>query len=210
MQHYIYFMISVTQTRFGYLIRKVGHNTYNHTSVILDDQFKEIYGFARSKHKLPFVGGLVKENVDRFTLKRNVKVPVKIFRVPVNVVEYEGVRKIIKEIYEDEEYMYNLYSVLSFPLLQGFETYKAYSCIEFIVHLLQYLQFNIDKPAFQYKPDDLVELLKGYEYYTGDLVELLPDSDPDLNYFEPINLGMVKENMVHLKKITQRTFLNRQ
>lgn len=155
---YIYIMISETTTRFGYLLRRVGKVRFNHASVALDEELNECWSFARRQYHAPLIFGLVKETMDRFTLHRFSNVQVMIFRIPVTEVQYQSVKRMITMIQQDDEYIYNLFSVLTFPLLRGFAVYKAYSYIEFTMNVLRRLDFSLNMPTFRYTPDDFAHV----------------------------------------------------
>lgn len=181
----IYVVISKTHTKFGGAIRFVTHTKYNHASIALDDNLDELYSFARKKYDSPMDSGLVKENVSRFTLcKYDDDTPVKIFKIPVTNVQYEKIKHKIALIASDNEYKYNLFSALTYPLFKGVKTYKALTCIEFVMNMLAETDVVFDKPECSYHPQDLEVLLKKYEYYCGQLVEYRNfDQDVDADFF---------------------------
>ena len=128
-------MISQTNTRFARLVRKFGKTHYNHAAVALDEELEQLYAFARPKHKAVLLARLVKENVHRYTLGKEQTVNVVIFKIDVTMRQYLWVKNTIEQIYADKEYIYNLLSVLSYPVSRGFSTYKAFSCIEFAMFI---------------------------------------------------------------------------
>ncbi len=226
---YLYFMISRTPTRFGGLVRKLGKVQYNHASVALDEELREMYGFARLQHNTLLLAWLMPETIERYTLRKYKEIAVTIFRIPVTDEQYENVRITIDTIRNDPQFMYNFLSVVFFPVLHGFETYKSYSCIEFIMHLLKDdLSFPTDKPLCKYTPDDLLLILNDYVYYRGDLLEycrdcrkealpenaLVKSSDmtaetkksgkPD--YFAPLTFTLVRKSFVAAGVILFRFF----
>ncbi len=189
-QRYVYVMISQTPTGFGKLIRRFGGMKYNHTSISFDRDMHQLYGFARKVHRVPVVAGLVHEFPKRFSLNKVDNVPVIIYRIPVTVAQYRAGLKKLKEIQEDkEEYLYNLFSVITYPIFGGFKSYKAYTCSEFVVHLLETMNvpINTKKPAHKITPEQMEDVLKDYEVvYDGNLLEYV--SDPDVTspvYFQP-------------------------
>lgn len=207
--YYIYFMVSKTPTRFGGLIRKVGKSKYNHSSIGLDEELKELYGFARTQHNIIFLGGLMLENMDRYTLRKSDYVDVVIFKVPVTLEQYTWVKETVNRVHHDEEYMYNLFSVLSYPITHGFETYKAYTCVEFVMHILEYLGYQPPYPAYRCKPDDLLILLKDYIFYQGNLLDYCKRDDFDNDYFAPMNFLILKKNILSFAEITRRSLFKR-
>ena len=143
----------------------------------------ELYAFARPKHSAVLLGKLVRESVFRYTLGKHPCVNVMIFRIPVTDEQFAWVKDTILRIMNSREYIYNLFSVLSTPLTGGFATYKAFSCIEFVMFLLQGLGYPMDKPLYRYRPDDLVRLLSDTVCYRGNLLEYKQDDTVDTNYY---------------------------
>ena len=150
MQKYIYVLLTRTPTKFGSLIRKIAKQQYNHASIALDDKFNHVYAFARKKHNTPLVAGLVRESLDRFTLKTEEPVPAVIFRIPVKSEQYAFISNLINNMLDNTDYVYNLFSVLSQPVFKGFATpyggyfYTLNSCIKKIQkrgHQLQFPRF---------------------------------------------------------------------
>lgn len=185
--NFVYVMLSQTQSGFGRMIRKVTGNTYNHSSIAFDAELKHLYGFGRLKNRVPVVAGLVREYPERFTLNKVDSVPVVIYRIPVTRQQYQkGIRR-VKEILNDPEvYLYNLFSVLTYPLFKGFRTYKAYTCSEFVVHILGIMgvKMNNGKSAHKYTPEQLMEVLRDYEIiYEGNLLDYVDDATEHIPTF---------------------------
>lgn len=180
---YIYVLISQTHTGFASTVRRFGKVKYNHAAIALDKDMTELYAFARPKHSAVLLGRLVRESTFRYTLGKYPCVNVMIFRIPVTDEQYAWVGDTIHRILNSKDYIYNLFSVLSTPLTGGFATYKAFSCIEFVMFLLQGLGYPMDKPLYRYRPDDLVRLLSDTVYYRGNLLEYKRDDTVDTNYY---------------------------
>jgi hypothetical protein len=190
----VYLMISRTPTRFGSVLRRVGHIQYNHAAIALDRELNELYSFARLQHSAFLVGGLVQETVGRYTLGGQVPVEIVLFRLPVSEQQYDWVEQTIARIRADHDYQYNLFSVISYPLTKGFSTYKAYSCIEFVMYLLSNIGIQTDRPLHCYKPDDLLALLPHRIAYQGELTEYKPDDGCWGDYFESVNFRMARDS----------------
>jgi hypothetical protein len=203
----IYILISTTPTKFGALIRCVGKVKYNHAAIALDKDLKHLYAFARGKHSNLLSGRLVKESLSRYTLRFRYKVDCIVFEIPVTNHEYNTIKALISEIYQDKTYIYNLFSVLSFPILHGFSTYNAFSCIEFVMFILKYLTNTPvpDKAPCHYTPDELTTVLNDYIVYSGDLKTYMMTAtsaasadtesvQPD-DYFSPLTIQDVRTNI---------------
>lgn len=183
---YIYIMLSKTCTKFARCIRKFGDVEYNHASISLDADMRNVYGFARPQHNAVLLGRLVKESLDRYTLHGEDSVPVVLLAIPVTKEQHDWVRKTIEKVYSDPEYMYNLFCVLSYPITKGFACYKSYTCVEFVVTVLMHLGYTFHKPAYQYKPDELLRMFADCVVYKGDVRDVLSDCG-DASYFAPMS-----------------------
>ncbi len=206
---FVYLMISRTPTRFGSVLRRLGGIRYNHAAISLDPQLDRLYAFARRQHNACLVGGLVHESVSRYTLGGHEPVNVVIFRVPVTEQQFCWVEQTIERIGADHEYKYNLFSVVSYPLTGGFQTYKAYSCIEFVMYILSHLGYRLDRPLYRYKPDDLLTQFSFQTCYIGELTAYRPDDGDWGNYFDAMSLHLAKESVVTIGVLLVRLIFRR-
>jgi hypothetical protein len=205
----IYIVLTATQTNFARCIRYFGRTKYNHASVSLDEGLTRMYSFARPQKYSFFKGRCVRETLDRFTMREGRSVPAVIFRIPVTAYEHRRIKKFIRRIYNDKEYMYNLISVISYPLTHGFPTYKALSCTEFTSLVLKKMGFPMPYKPWSYKPDDLISILGEYTIYKGDLSDYMTDEIKSRNFFEEISFDMFISNLTAAARIILRTAINR-
>ncbi|MCD8124521.1 MAG: hypothetical protein LUE23_05720 [Lachnospiraceae bacterium] len=101
------------------MIRLVGRQTYNHAAVSLDGDLEHLYAFARPQQDAIFLGHLVRESLERYTLRQSDPVPVVILRIPISQEGYDWVTRRITQMVDNTEYMYNLLSVLFYPVTGG-------------------------------------------------------------------------------------------
>ena len=139
---YIYIVLSRTETGFARTLRNVGHLNYNHSAISLDRDLRELYSFARSEQYGWLTARLVHETTDRYLVNAKNDIPIRVYRIPVTQQQHDWVRRTILEIKEDPKYIYNLLSVLTYPLFGGFSTYKAFSCSEFVAYVLKNLGYT--------------------------------------------------------------------
>lgn len=205
MDRNVYIIISKTYTRFGGVIRAIGRVRYNHTSIVLDEDFKEIYAFARQRHKVLLTGRLVKENVSRFTFDKRSDVDVAVFKIPVTDEQYARIKEIVDKVYRDPDYIYNLFSVLTYPLTKGISVYKAFTCIEFVMYLLKEIGYDFKKPLPAYKPDDLLVLLSKEKIYQGNLLDILEEKQAQTDYFDSFRFTDLVESIRCTSKLLYRT-----
>jgi hypothetical protein len=186
---YIYLVFSSTPSRVGKMIRLFSGTRFNHVSLAFDKDLSKLYSFGRRKNNVPLNGGLVKEYPERFSLKKVNFVDVQIHKIPVTKTQYNSGKLRIAQIMKDEKYLYNLYSVLFYPLFKGFYTYKAYTCVEFVLHMLKHMEINIDtdKPTYKYLPDELLPIVDFPLVFEGNLLEYVQPGDSDTGkFFDPM------------------------
>lgn len=205
----IYIVISQTPTRFGKCLRKFGNLSYNHAAIGLDSDLSQVYAFARPQHNSLLDGHLVRETLERYTLRKAVPVPVAVFKLDVTPAQYCWVKETVNSILNDPEYMYNLISVLSYPITKGFETYKAYSCIEFVAYILNHLGYILPMPAYQCTPDDLNKLLKDKKVYEGDIRGRMANTADDGTYFAPMTSAIAIKSVKNIAEICRRSIFQR-
>ena len=172
--YYIYVVLSKTPTKFGGAIRRLAGIEYNHASIAFDSQLKQLYSFARRQYKNPLDAGLVREHFDTFSLRRVAQVDVRIYKIPVTREQYLNGKSRILEIKHDTDgYLYNLFSVLFYPFTKGFETYKAYTCAEFVAHMIRTMGIELmpGKLDCAYTPQAIGDCIHDSLLYEGNLLE---------------------------------------
>ncbi len=205
MAKYAYILLSRTQTRFARAIRKVAKQRYNHVSISLDSGFRHLYAFARPQHNAVLLGRLVEESLERYTLGTDFPVPVMVYQIPVSEKHYEWMKQKLEEMVNDPKYMYNLVSVLSFPLIKGFAMDNTYTCVEFVAYLLRHGGYFKGIHLAGMKPDDMAELLKNYPHRSGDARDFLPADVSSENYFSPFSADIMCKSVKAVCKLAKRT-----
>ena len=79
----LYVMFTRTSTIIVKMIRAVTRYEFSHVSLALSDDLREFYSFARKKVNVPLYAGFVKEKRSYFTLGKENRTRVKIFKIPV-------------------------------------------------------------------------------------------------------------------------------
>ncbi len=208
MKH-IYVMLSSTQTKFARVIRCLGRQKYNHASIGLDSEFDRVYAFARPQHNALFLGGLVTESLERYTLHNDTPTDVVIFCIPVSDEKYSDISERIGSMLYNPRYMYNLFSVLTHPIFGGFSVKDSFSCVEFAVWLLQSVGYLTDKPRCKYTPDEVARILSDKMIYSGDVRGVLEDSGNDA-YFSPFTFPLFKKSVKAFFEIIYRSLFCRE
>lgn len=209
--HYIYLILTRTNSKFGKIIRYITKNKYNHLALSIKDDFSEIYTFARYKYNSPLCGGIVKEDINRYTLKKNVYIETRIYKIPITKQQYNKVKQLIHHIEQDVEYTYNLYSALTYPLFKGFHIYKTYTCVEFVATIMDKIGFKTSKNPWQYTPQEYGYLYEKYLFYKGDLKNVIKNT-PIVDKYYMCNIPIKKNitiSLKNLKSLTKRLFTHK-
>lgn len=183
---YIFIVLSQTPTKFGIIIRRIIKEQYNHASIAFDERLDELYSFGRYQHKVPLVAGLIKEYPERFSLLKKAYINVRIFKIPVSQAQFIKGKCRVRQIDRDKDgYLYNLFSVISYPFFGGFSTFKAYSCVEFVAHILHFMNVPLcdDKADCRYTPEEIGSSLDLYLEYEGNLLDYCNRKTDEFEHF---------------------------
>jgi len=96
-------------------------------------------------------------------------------------------------------------SVLSYPVIKGFSSYKSFTCIEFVLYILQELGKDFDEPISKYTPDQFLEMFNGYICYEGDLLKYMPVYTRSDDYFNPVSFKLLKASVKAFGVISYRS-----
>lgn len=175
----IYVVLSATPTMMGKMIRVFTKSAFNHSSISLTEDWNEMYSFARYRASNPLVGGFVKEFPQRLSLGKNENVYIKVYRIPVTEKQFEEIRLFIYGIRDDnEENIYNSMAALGILLGRKFNTYKAYTCSDFVARsLLMGDIIPITHTSRNMVPDEMQKLLDKYTIFCGYLDNYSPVTD---------------------------------
>ena len=166
MSNHIYIVFSSTPYKIGKAIRFFTGEPYNHVSIALDEELKEMYSFARRYYKTPFYGGFVKESLSRYQHNGN-KADICIYKLPVTEQQYNRIRIRMRHMLRNKEiYLYNHISILGTIVKRPVKIKGAYTCAEFCVLILNNLGLDV-QPDKYYTLGNLQEKLKDYINYTG-------------------------------------------
>ena len=180
MEHNVYVVFSSTPYRIGKFIRSFTGESYNHVSISLDRELKQMYSFARRFYRTPFYGGFVKESRARYHLK-GIPSQIKICRLSVSAEHYNALAARLAAMYERrEQFLYNHLSVVTIPFRRLVHLKDAHVCSEFVAQQLHLLGMPVN-PRKYYSVGMLEKLLENTEIYTGDA---LPAENTDDGFFD--------------------------
>lgn len=102
----IYILLTDTGTLFTKLIKLYTKKPYNHASISFDSELSEVYSFGRKTARNPFIGGFVKEDVDKGLFK---EANCAVYALTVNEVQLQKMICYIKEIEAQKENIIIIY-----------------------------------------------------------------------------------------------------
>lgn len=167
MDNAIYIVFSATPTRMGRLIRLATGRRYNHVSLSLEEDIRQMYSFARYHRAIPLYGGFVVESILRYRSFAEAS-RVKVCRIPVEETAHTYLCNYLYRLWTDrEEYIYNTPAALA--SLVHFQSHipKAYTCVSFVYEVL--VRYHLAGAVEGKCPTlrGLEELLAPYELYRG-------------------------------------------
>ena len=170
-------VFSSTPYKLGKLIRRFTGESYNHVSLSLDWELRQMYSFARHYYRTPFYGGFVHESRARYHLK-GVPSQIKICRLSVSEDAYAALADRLAAMYaRREQYPYNHLSVLTIPFRRLVHLKDARVCSEFVAEQLHSLGLPVN-PWKYYSVGALEALLSDSVIYTGDAPPADTADDP--------------------------------
>lgn len=100
------------------------------------------------------------------------------YRLPVPDERFIAARRTVQMMLRDGGYIYNVWSVFTYPLTRGLPAYKAQTCSEFTAGILRIAGLRLDRPDCRYHPEDFTHLLEGLEVYRGSLAAYCGENRP--------------------------------
>ena len=173
----VYIVFSSTPYKIGKLIRRFTGEEYNHVSLSLDRELRQMYSFARHYYRTPFYGGFVHESRARYHLNGTPS-RIKICSLTVSDRAYADLADRLAAMYAHrEQYLYNHLSVATIPFRRLVHLKDARVCTEFVAEQLHSLGLPVN-PRKYYSVGALEALLDDSVIYTGDALPADPGADP--------------------------------
>ena len=123
-----------------------------------------MYSFGRYWAYNPFIGGLIKEEVDSGTFKRFHNTKAAIYSLEVTDWQYKKIKKEIKRMLNSKEkYTFNTLGLAAIVFDKKLKRKNKYYCSEFVKHLVD--TGNID--------NNLPDMVRPQDFENIDNVELI-------------------------------------
>lgn len=169
----IYIVITQSGTSISKILKFFTKKDYNHVSISLCEDLKEMYSFGRIKPSNPLIGGFVIESAHSGTFKRFPNTKAIVLCLPIKEESYNGIEKTIKDMLEiQKEYKYNFLGILLSHINIHINFKRHFYCSEFVCHVLKIN--NVQVPKSQGKvlhPMEFMETPNASKIYDGILKE---------------------------------------
>lgn len=164
----IYIVLIKAHTGLGRFSRRITGYEYSHIAVSLDPGLEQFASFSRRAHFTPFDAGFTYEYRDYYAYGEHQRFQVKVFKLPVTEAGLAAVRGYLAELEADDDYLFNLYAMVTMPLFHGFRIDKTHNCMTFTAKVIELsAAVPLNKPYWKYSIAELDELLTDYFIYEG-------------------------------------------
>ena len=159
----IYVVLIKAMTGLGVFARKIFKYPYTHIAVCLDEELEDFVTFSRRKHFAPFDAGFMHEKREHYAFGKYKTFQAKVFKIPVIEENYEKIKAYVGQIENDEEYIFNIFSMVTMGLFHGVRIYKALNCMSFTAKIIELSEVTkLNRQYHKYNIKEMDELLKDY------------------------------------------------
>ena len=199
----IFIVLVRPYTGIGNIARRFTHYDYTHIAVSLDRSLSEFVSYSRRYHSFPFDAGFTREYRDYYAFGKYNDVKVKVFRLSVTDRSYSKILSFIRYCENDKAQLFNLFSMVTMPVLHGFRICKANNCMSFTAKIIELSgPVKMDRPYYKYSIEDMDKLLEGHLFFEGRLKRRKSDGYEE--YMRPFSVLKFAGDMVKL--ISELTF----
>ena len=137
----IYVVFLASGYKVGQLIRFFTRGTYNHVALSLTESPEVMYSFARKNYFEPLNGGFVEETPRRYFFSgRDAQVKICRLRVPQD--QYQRILAALEQFRSQaEQTRYDFLSLMLYPLRRQLHLPNSFTCIGFVLSLLEQPDF---------------------------------------------------------------------
>ena len=193
-QKYVYIALLYVNNAVGKFIKFWTKYGYSHATFSFDENLEDNYAFSRLNELTPFVCGFVKEKKCHYTSGKEEKVNTIIYKIPVTDEEYKNIKEYINQVENDNEYLYNMFSMCTLAVIGGFEVYKAMHCTEFVCKIMTMISsVKMTKKWYKYLPKDINNDLEEFKIYDGILDTRKAKKEDDINFFKKFDKKLYRK-----------------
>ncbi|MCA1066127.1 hypothetical protein QTG56_25430 (plasmid) [Rossellomorea sp. AcN35-11] len=172
----VFIVLSSTGTALSKMIKQYTKDKYNHASISLDEELRDMYSFGRKDPINPLSGGFVHEDVEVGTYSWFPDTEIRVIKVNVSSAQYREIVRLIEMFKEQEsKYYYNLIGLFGVVLNKPLEVKNSYFCSQFVSEIFRKSGYQLlEKNSSLVKPSDFVDLDNSEVTYEGLLYEYPP------------------------------------
>lgn len=168
----VYIVLTHTGTLLSNLIKLYTKNDYSHVSLAFDQELNEMYSFGRLYTYNAFIGGFVREYLNKGTFKRFKKTITSVYELEITDEQYYSMKRFVLAMYKRrKEYKFNFIGVFCVMFNKQIKRKKALYCAEFVKYALNSGKLNVNYLPEIIKPEDFKKLKKAKLIYKGKLRE---------------------------------------
>lgn len=141
---FIYILLTDTGTMFTRLIKRYTAAPYNHASIALDEELKEVYSFGRKCATNPWSAGFVEEDINEGVYRHFPSTRCVVLRLKVTMEQFEELKRSIQYYKRNKElYKYNLLGLFFLAMKRSYAPKHAYFCSQFVAELLRGMNLKL-------------------------------------------------------------------
>lgn len=157
----VYVVLIKAMTGLGVFARKIFKYPYTHIAVCLDEDLEDFITFSRRKHFAPFDAGFMHEKREHYAFGKHKSFQAKVFKLPVSEENFEKIKAYILSIENDDEYIFNIFSMITMGLFHGVRIYKALNCMSFTAKIIELSEVTkLDRQYYKYNIKEMDALLR--------------------------------------------------
>lgn len=159
----VYVVLIKAMTGLGVFARKIFKYPYTHIAVCLDEDLEDFITFSRRKHFAPFDAGFMHEKREHYAFGKHKFFQAKVFKLPVTEENHEKIKAYVRQIEADDEYIFNIFSMITMGLFHGVRIYKALNCMSFTAKIIELSEVTkLDRQYYKYNIKEMDALLRDY------------------------------------------------
>lgn len=154
----IYIVLTYTGTILANIVKFYTREKYSHVSIGLDSELNKLYSFGRLNPYNPFIGGFVREGINKGTFARFRNTIGAVYSLEIEDKQYQKIVEIIENVKKDKEkYKFNIIGLFFVSINRKYKKDNSFYCAEFVKYLLEQ-SFNKKLLPEIVKPMDFLEL----------------------------------------------------
>ena len=168
----IYIVLTNTGTILSKIVKYWTKDRNTHASIGLDRGLKKLYSFGRLNPYNAFLGGFVREGINKRTFKRFSNTTTQVYSLSVTDEHYDRIVEIIKEFHNQRKiYKFNILGLMLAGFNKKIERKNSFYCSEFVRYVLCSSGSNTDEYPPVIKPEDFKKIDNIKLVYEGLLKE---------------------------------------